>query len=342
MKVLKFEKEKVAKLKIETLTDLWHLSRILEPEDFVKSKTLRNIFIERNGQKIKVGRKPMTLKISVEHVEYSKDGKTLRVHGKIVEGPEDVKLGSYHTIEISPGSVVEVEKPNGWKISHLQRLKLAQQKQDSYLIVAVDYSTATFAKVDPAGVKILEEINNPHPISEDKNEEFYKHVAKRFLELVDYFEKAMIVGPGFAKDHVMKIINSLNPSIAKKVFVGFVSSVHLPGVNEALKRYSEILLKKSRTAEEVQLLDEFFKQLSKGGLVAYGLKEVKKAVDLGAVKTLIISEDLMKDDAIEELARKVEEMGGNVEIISATHEEGEKFRRIGGVGAFLRFDTSDV
>ena len=46
--------------------------------------------------------------------------------------------------------------------------------------------------------------------------------------------------------------------------------------------------------KEKELINEFFKEASVGGLATYGLKEVMQAIQYGKVKTLLVSEDLEK------------------------------------------------
>jgi stalled ribosome rescue protein Dom34 len=52
---------------------------------------------------------------------------------------------------------------------------------------------------------------------------------------------------------------------------------------------------------------------------------------------LIISEENIRKEEIDQLARQVESKKGIVEIVSRTHDLGEQFCRMGGLGAILRF-----
>ena len=111
MKILfKDLKHKKIKLMIDNEDDLWHLEKILEKGDFVKSRTSRKIDIGDSGNS---DRKTVILKIDVEKVEFHDFGKILRIHGKIIEGPENVPK-TYHTINIEQESVLSIEKKE-WK-----------------------------------------------------------------------------------------------------------------------------------------------------------------------------------------------------------------------------------
>ena len=84
-------------------------------------------------------------------------------------------------------------------------------------------------------------------------------------------------------------------------------------------------------------MQKFFELLAKEpGKVAYGLEEVKKALGMGAVSTLILSEDV-EDSITEELEIKAEETGAAFEIISIETREGVQLRDIGKIGAILRY-----
>lgn len=126
MKIIEFSPErKIAKLKINNTLDLWHLEKIVERGDLITAKTLRTIFIRREEEKIKTRKKLVTLTIRVEKIDFSKQKNKLRLKGKIVEAPEDVQRGSYHTIEIGLGDKLKIEKRE-WEKEHIKRLKKAR------------------------------------------------------------------------------------------------------------------------------------------------------------------------------------------------------------------------
>ncbi len=97
----------IIKVSPENLDDLWVLSQIVEPGDIIKGKTLRKIKkTEATERAKKVIKRPVFMKIGVERTELGAD--VLRVSGKIIEGPEDVPRGSYHTFNVEPRSVISV------------------------------------------------------------------------------------------------------------------------------------------------------------------------------------------------------------------------------------------
>jgi len=327
------------KLRIDVNDDLWYLESLVESGDFVRARTMRSVFVERGDVKIKTDKKPMTLKIQVEKAEYHKYANRLRIMGRIVEGPEDVQLGSYHTFEISLGSVLTLEKEKAWKKHQINKLKRAQIKVPEVLIVVVDFDEATFANLRESGVEYTLELKNPYSIQEERQDEFYKKICSEMQKRAKSVKSIILAGPGFAKEHVFKMIKEKYPDTARKVIIDSCSSATRSGINEVLKRKSvEKVVAESKVLRESQLVEKFFTHLRKDdGFAVYGHEEVEKAVDMGAVDTLLVSDEKIRDENLEKLARKVEDKRGKVEIIARTHNLGEQFYRMGGLGGLLRF-----
>src|SRR3972149_976232 len=102
-------KDNVGKIKIENFDDLWVLKQVITPGILLTARTMRSVEIIREGRKIKVDRKPVTLTIIVEKIELTDK---IRVLGRIAEAPEDIEKG-YHSIDIKPGSFIKIQKE--WK-----------------------------------------------------------------------------------------------------------------------------------------------------------------------------------------------------------------------------------
>jgi len=340
MKVLELDLKKgLGVLLIETYEDLWHLTNIIEPGDLVEALTPRHVFIEREGKKVKSEKRLMMLKLRVEKVEYHEQLNKLRVLGTIVEGPENVRLGAYHTIELSPGMKVRIEKE--WKFHHLERLRRAKLKSVPVALVVVDETRATFAMVKGEKVEIIKEIDNPYSLQDEKQEVFHKSIATEIEKLKDSVAYIVIAGPGFTKEHVVKILLERQKELREKVIPAFASSATISGINELLK--SGILQKVKSNLEisrEIGLIQKLFMQIHKGSKkVTYGLESCRKAAEIGAIEVLLVSDKLIKNEDIEELAKKVEKSGGKVQIISSSHDLGNQFFKFCGIAAFLRFSV---
>ncbi|MCX6821822.1 MAG: mRNA surveillance protein pelota [Candidatus Aenigmarchaeota archaeon] len=327
-------------VKINVNDDLWYLENVIEKGDFVKTRTLRNIFIERQGQQVKAEKKPMVLKIEVEKIEFQKFTNQLRLTGKITEGPDDVQLGSYHTIEVKLSTILTIYKKE-WKKYQIDRLKKALTKVPDVLIAVVDSNQATFGMLKRSGVEIVSELRNPHSTTqeEEKLPEFYKKIASEIEKFSEKVERIVLAGPGFTKEHVQKIIQDNYPDVKSKLIIDTTTSATETGVNEILKKGTlDKIIRESEIVKESQVIQEFFTHLNKDdGLSVYGLDQIKDADNTGAVKILLVSDENIRKEEIDRLAKKVEEKKGQVEIISKTHELGEQFHRMGGLGAILRF-----
>ncbi|MEM2174893.1 MAG: hypothetical protein QXI58_04645, partial [Candidatus Micrarchaeia archaeon] len=93
------EKENEIKFFPESIEDLFYAKKIINPADRLRGATERSF--RPPGSK-RIERKKIFVEIEVEKVEFHKHANELRATGKILLGPEDVKIGSYQTIEILP------------------------------------------------------------------------------------------------------------------------------------------------------------------------------------------------------------------------------------------------
>jgi len=152
-------RRKYAKIRVENPLDLWHLSYILKPGDLITAKTLRTIFIERWGEREKAKRKLVTLTIQLEKLEFQAENNKLRLTGKIVEAPKEVRLGSYHTIETSIGTVLFIEKE--WAKEEIERLERARRGLDRVREpTIIDEFFVHLAKGDELAVYGFEDVKN--------------------------------------------------------------------------------------------------------------------------------------------------------------------------------------
>jgi protein pelota len=327
------------KIKININDDLWYLESILEIGDLIKSRTLRSQFLDRDGRKEKIGKKPMVLKIQLEKIDFQKYKNTLRLTGKIIEGPEDVQVGSFHTIEAKMGSIITIYKEK-WKDYQISKLKKARSKTPDILIAVADSNQLTMGILKRSGVDIILELTNPYSIQqEEKLPEFYKKIASEINKHSDKAKKIILAGPGFTKEHVKKVIQEKYPNIKEKIIIDSTSSATKTGINEIIKKGTlNKVLKESEIIKETQIIQEFFVHLKKDdSLGLYGLEQIKEASKLGAVKLFLISEEKLRENEVKKLAEDVEKKGGTIEVISKTHESGEQFHRMGGLGVILRF-----
>ncbi len=151
----------------------------------------------------------------------------------------------------------------------------------------------------------------------------------------------IVSGPGPIKDFFLKE-DYIFADVKKKV-LGTVDTSYTGehGVEETIVKGEE-LIKEASVFKEKKILQRFLNELPRpSGLAIHGFKSVQKALEMGAVDTLVLSEKFSEKiegkDAIEYFEEKVENYGTKLVIVSDETREGVQFRELGGIGAFLRY-----
>jgi protein pelota len=99
----------------------------------------------------------------------------------------------------------------------------------------------------------------------------------------------------------------------------------------------EKLIGDLQLAREVKIMDEVLLRISKEGPVAYGMREVADAIDLGAAEQVLITDTLLRDAAVMRLIEKAEGMRSSITVLSGSFEPGERLDALGGIAALLRY-----
>jgi len=110
------------------------------------------------------------------------------------------------------------------------------------------------------------------------------------------------------------------------------------GLEELLDKCQDVLANEE-LAKEKKLMQRFFTLLAtQKSKVTYGKAHVIKMLELGAVDTILLSEDV-EDTVVEDFEKKAEQMGTKLQIISVDTREGQQLRDIGKVAAILRYEV---
>ncbi len=339
----------------ETFDDLWHLYNIIYKNDEVYAYTSREIKQDEGGYaRPKRGERiSVFLGVKVENITWDKLLGRLRVHGTICQAPDIVPTGAHHTINIALNTPITIVKKE-WARHQLERLKRASKTSEKpVIIVSIDdegYAIATTAQYG-IEVKAEENVKLPGKLEAEKRETATKEFFKRALNSLrqvwmETHSPIAVIGVGFVKNHFAKFLQNEAKEIAESVVdVKSVNNGGVAGIYEALR--SGILLKtmkQQRIAKETELVEEILKRLGKSEkTVTYGLEEVEKAVQLGAVEKLVLADTTIRETSdekrrmLEALMHNVEEKGGEITVVSTEHEAGAKLIALGGIAALLRF-----
>lgn len=337
------------KVKVENPDDFWYLTTIIDNGDLVKGKTIRKIKIgEKDQRSMKIIKKPVHIAIRVEKVEFSKTTSMLRVSGVVTEGPEDVPHGSHHTFNVEVDTIITIIKQK-WLKFQLDRLKEASSKEIARILICIlDREESYLAILKRYGYALLSHIKGrvqKKDVEEKISGSFYQEVLQK---LEDYDKKyslnqIIVASPAFWKEELMKELK--NPDLKKKIIMATCSSVDKTAINEVLKRpETREALKQARSSKEARLVQELLMEISKDNLAVYGLKETENAVNAGAVKILLITDNIIqksreenKYDKIDNMMKTVDSIKGEIHLISSENDAGKKLDGLGGIGGILRY-----
>lgn len=181
-------------------------------------------------------------------------------------------------------------------------------------------------------------------LREIATDDFYKrigeHTSQILLQVQD-LQGVLIGGPGPTKDDFLKG-EYLHYELRNKILGEFdVAYTDESGLYELVDA-AESVLEGLDLVREKKLIARFMKLVANNeSLVAYGEREVRKNLELGAVETLLLSEEL-ESDFVHELVAQAELTGAAVEFISTESEEGAQLKRaFGGLAALLRYKTTE-
>ena len=334
MRIISRFKEGI-KLRVEDADDLYYLQNIIKEGDVVRGPTSREK--EERTDRIRPEKKEkikIMIDLRIERSKFQSFSSDLRVSGTITEGELD---GRYHTLRVGVGDEITIKKES-WSGEELSRLKeaVALSKMPSVICMAIDDEICTIAVVRSYGIQELATIRSDRmgkfEGEKDYRISYYGSILMHLRELEG--KEIVVVGPGFEKEHLAQFLKDKGFAVQMEG----VSSAGMSGVVEAIKRgVLEKIKTRDRVSEEMGDVEKLLEAIAKGDKVAYGIKEVKRAIGQGACEELLITDELFRTDQGEGLLRENRKIGGKFIIISTHHEGGKKLKAIGGVGALLRF-----
>ncbi|WP_455279055.1 mRNA surveillance protein pelota [[Eubacterium] cellulosolvens] len=338
---------------IENLDDLWTLYNVIKKDDFVYSRTTREIKTDEVSRPSS-RRVSTTLGLKVEKVYFDKDLVRLRINGIVTDASDKFGiLGSHHTFSIFEDGVVKIIKER-WAKHEIESIRKASKNEVPVIIVAIDSDECAIGISRMSGVDIKLEIKShlPGKREADKRDQammkYFSIISEPLARVHDACDaNIVIVGPGFTKEYFMKFLKNSHSDLAGEVVtVKSVSNGGAAGVYEAIRvGLVGNIIKGARTMNELKLVEEVLARLGASrGDVSYGKDEVSSDASSGSIETVLVCDEILRGAenqerlSLEKTLRIVEENRGKVVIISMGHEGGRKLYSLGGIAALLRYE----
>lgn len=265
------------------------------------------------------------------------------------EGQPDIKLWA-----IEPPQPLKVKFYRCDQTFVLEPLKEMLEATEVYGLIVLDRKEATLGLLEGKSIRKLRHLTSGVPgkikaggqsaarferLTEEMAKDFYRRISENVKELFFNMPKLkgiIVGGPGPTKEEWLKegqLLTELRKKIIAIKDIGYTDERGLHHLIEASKEE----LAEAEITKEKKILEKFFSILGKDpGKIVYSMEKVVKALDVGAVDTLIISTSIDKKIAVE-LEKKAKNIGAEVIYVSTETHEGIQFMHLKGIGAILRF-----
>ena len=222
-------------------------------------------------------------------------------------GPGTERMETYVIIPPEPIKVFLYRCDSRFHTEHLQEML---REKETYGILLIDASDATIATLQGKRLTIVRQMYSGvtgktraggqsarryERLRDMQLNEYFNrvggHANETFLP-IDNLKGIILAGPGPTKYDFEKgdyLNYQLKAKILDTVDTAYVEE---QGVKEVVDKAPEIM-RKVRYIEEKQIMQQFLYELGHDtGMITYGEVEVRKALEAGAVKTLLLSEGL--------------------------------------------------
>ncbi|MDR0912438.1 MAG: peptide chain release factor aRF-1 [Methanobrevibacter sp.] len=193
---------------------------------------------------------------------------------------------------------------------YLEPLEYMMDTKEIYGVAVLDRKEATIATLKGKRIDILKHLTSGVPgkhkaggqsqrrfdrLIDLAAHEFKKRIGDHMNETllpIEDLQGLLIGGPGHTKEEFLKG-DYLNYELQDKVIASIDTSYTGEfGIREIIDKSSDIL-SDIEVMKEKKLVGRFLKELiNEKGLAAYGDKDINKYLQMGAIDTLLISEDL--------------------------------------------------
>lgn len=342
MRILENDREpEFTTIHVDSDDDLWYLRNIISMGDRVKMSVMRRLEKQQDIARSKESqRKPVTLTISVENLEFQEFSGTLRVLGTVIAGAEDA-LNQHQAFAISPGETFMILKDE-WTPHQKELLDEALENKfsDRFFFVVLDDEEAYLIGLKSYGLqqlgKVLSHKTGKDYASDYSEEKYLREVFDSLRKMLPDGSNVIVLGSGFTRE---KFVKTARNSQTKLNIVTFPTSRSDEGaVWEFLNSpESDSVLENFRLSGDARLVDDFLGRLKTTEEATYGLQSVRSAIEAGAVDVLMMSEEKFRTDEGRELLKLADNFATKVHILSLSGEKGNIIKNFGGYCALLRY-----
>lgn len=329
------------RLRIDNEDDLWTLARIC-----TKGRSIGMLGERRDqttagqeGGRAKVAeRKKMWIKLAIESNEFHTFSENLRVHGIIEEAQFD--LGSHHTHILEVRDEIEITSSKEFPdVDHeLINLACKNSGKTKVVILVVESDEAIMFELTGRGIREVSTWTmrgggkySGAKLSEGVSKSFFEKISFEANESIHEGTPIVICGPGHAREKLAPLINGPKKIIA-------TSMGGRAAANEVITEgLAGDVLAEHAFVQETAMLEEAWKRISTNGAVAYGKDMIAKALEEGAIETLLISADVLREDDWNSITSSLSDIGATLVQCSVDHDAGEQLLGMGGAVALLRF-----
>ncbi|MBN2518693.1 MAG: peptide chain release factor 1, partial [Candidatus Altiarchaeota archaeon] len=269
------------------------------------------------------------------------------------EGVQDIELWA-----IEPHEPITIRLYRCDQTFVTEPLEKILMPKHAYGLIAIDNKVATIGILKGDRYDILDKLTSGYSgkhraggqshrrferLIDEESHNFKKRIGEHannlFMQNIKEITGFIIGGPAATKEDFIDG-EYMSHEIKKKIVaVKDITYTDESGIRE-LVNDSKDVLKEVEASKHKEIMQRFMHSLVKNpGMVTYGKDEVDKALEMGSVDTLLISEKL-DEGSIDKLVEKAEGIGAKVEIVSDEFEEGNQlWVAFGGMAALLRYNA---
>jgi peptide chain release factor subunit 1 len=265
------------------------------------------------------------------------------------EGMSDVKVWS-----IEPPIPIQTRIYRCDKNFQLDILRTMLEAKEAYGMIVIDSRDAAIAVLKGKTIIPLIQTHSHVPGKmKAGGQSSVRFARNREIAVNDHFKKVadivkdqflgmeglkgiLVGGPGPTKYDFVESGLITNDVKKKIIAIKDLSYTGDFGLEELLEKCQDVLAHED-VAEEKKLVSKFLEMLAiKPELVTYGEANTLKALELGAVSIVLLSE-VLDEQKIEQFEITAKAFSTEVRIISTETREGAQLRDIGKIGAILRY-----